>query len=204
LNYGYNLTPGLGQAYAHDPTDNMWMAWQARAALAAHPTEPQPTQPGRPSAQAVAWAYDYFGMSFSEVKARILAMPADVAQQWAAPPAAQPVVPAEPKPDMFWNDADPERSRGSIFQIVDDAFGDGSVSFGDVMTIQRAIRLPNVQVRVVPMADDPEYPDYEFVAAAPSVALVDAKQPLGDAASGPGSTSLRSSDPYRDLPTSER
>jgi hypothetical protein len=68
----------------------------------------------------------------------------------------------ETKPDMFWNDADPERSRGSIFEVVDDAFGDGSVSFGDVMTIQRAIRLPNVQVRVVPMADDPEYPDYEF------------------------------------------
>jgi hypothetical protein len=42
------------------------------------------------------------------------------------------------------------------------------------------------------------------LAAAPSAALVDAKQPLGDAASGPGSTSLRSSDPYRDLPTSER
>ena len=32
LNYGYDLAPGFGgQAYAHDPTDNMWMAWEARA-----------------------------------------------------------------------------------------------------------------------------------------------------------------------------
>ena len=45
---------------------------------------------------------------------------------------------------------------------------------------------------------------FDWVAAAPSAALVaQPEQPLGDAASGPGSLSLRSDDPYRSTPTSE-
>lgn len=69
--------------------------------------------------------------------------------------------PAEP--DMFWDNSDPEQSFRSIFEIVDDAYGQGSVNFGDVMTIQRALRFRNIKVRVIPVADDPEYPDYEVV-----------------------------------------
>ena len=41
---------------------------------------------------------------------------------------------------------------------------------------------------------------HAMLAAAPAV---QPQQPLGDAASGPGSLSLRSDDPYRSTPTSE-
>jgi hypothetical protein len=203
-----------GVGYHDTKTNRAWLAWQARASLAA-PAQPLTEaqerarrlvgdwHEGLEQCEFHAWCCEAAGilLNFSSAapaqpvartNEQIVEAAIDTVRraqaELRAPPAAQPVAATEPKPDMFWNDADPERSRGSIFQIVDDAFGDGSVSFGDVMTIQQAIRLPNVQVRIVPMADDPEYPDYEFVAAAPSVAPSEPEQPeqpLGDASKEP-------------------
>lgn len=57
-------------------------------------------------------------------------------------------------PDMFWNDADPERAFDSIIELVSQEWSNGSVVAGDVMEIQQAIRLPNIKVRVVESEDD--------------------------------------------------
>ena len=67
------------------------------------------------------------------------------------------------EPTMFWNDADPEKSHDSIFEIVDEAWGEGSAGFMDTMTIQQAVRLPNITVRVISDPEDPEYPSYEVI-----------------------------------------
>lgn len=78
--------------------------------------------------------------------------------------APQPEQVAQDKPDMFWNDADPEMAEGSIHDVIDREWGDGSVTVGDVMEIQQAIRLPNIKVRLIESAEDgPDYFDYEVI-----------------------------------------
>lgn len=66
-------------------------------------------------------------------------------------------------PDMFWNDADPERAFDSIIELVSQEWSNGSVVAGDVMEIQQATRLPNIKVRIVESEDDGV--DYEQLKA---------------------------------------
>lgn len=78
---------------------------------------------------------------------------------------------AKLEPDMFWNDADPEMASSSIYDVVNDAFNDGTVNAGDVMTIQQAVRMENIQVKLI---QDPENPDdsieYEVVTSTATMA----------------------------------
>ena len=67
------------------------------------------------------------------------------------------------KPDLFWNDADPEHCGDSIFELVDREWANGAIDVGDTMVVQRAVRLENITVRVIPDAKNPEYIDYEIV-----------------------------------------
>lgn len=67
------------------------------------------------------------------------------------------------KADMFWNDDDPEQCGQSIHEIIDREYGDGSVNIGDVMTIQRAVSLPKVDVRLVAAKDAGDDWDYEII-----------------------------------------
>jgi len=66
-------------------------------------------------------------------------------------------------PNLFWNDADPERAFDSITELVSREWSNGAVEAGDVMEIQQAIRLPNIKVRVVESEDDGV--DYEAMKA---------------------------------------
>jgi len=75
------------------------------------------------------------------------------------------------KPDMFWNDADPEHGRDSIHEILDDEWGDGILSIGDTRVIQQAVRLANITVRVIVDPDDEDSFDYEEVPPTPPAAM---------------------------------
>jgi hypothetical protein len=68
--------------------------------------------------------------------------------------------------DLFWNDADPEQCAYSIHEVIDREYSDGSIRIGDIMTIQQAIRLPNIQVRIIASEDDPNDWEYEVISAA--------------------------------------
>lgn len=72
---------------------------------------------------------------------------------------------ADKEPDMFWNDADPEHCGDSIFEIIDREWANGALVVGDTMIIQRAVRMENITVCVIPDAQNPEYVDYEIIKA---------------------------------------
>lgn len=80
--------------------------------------------------------------------------------------ASAPVQADAQDADMFWNDDDPETCGECIQEIIDREYGDGTVRIGDTMTIQQAIRLQNIQVRVIAAKDDPDSWDYEIIDAA--------------------------------------
>lgn len=68
--------------------------------------------------------------------------------------------------DMFWDADDPEQCAESVHEVIDREYGNGSVNIGDTMTIQRAAKLPNIQVRIVAAEDDADDWDYEVIDAA--------------------------------------
>jgi len=68
------------------------------------------------------------------------------------------------KPDMFWDDADPEMASGSIHEVLADLWNDGSRSLGDTVTIQQAVRLDNITVRFIANGENDGGFDYEEVA----------------------------------------
>lgn len=69
----------------------------------------------------------------------------------------------EPVPDMFWNDGNPhEVASSSIFALVDEEWANGVVVIGDTLTIQQAVSLPTIKVRVV-KGSEPYTVDYEVV-----------------------------------------
>ena len=71
------------------------------------------------------------------------------------------------KPNLFWNDADPEHGETSIFEVIDSEWNGGCMKHGDEMVIQQAVRLPNIRVRLVPCpTDGDDYFDYEAIDAA--------------------------------------
>lgn len=81
------------------------------------------------------------------------------------------------EPNMFWNDADPERGRDSIHEILDDEWGDGILKVGETRVIQRAVRLANITVRVIADPDDEDSFDYEEVEPIPPAATPTKEQP---------------------------
>ena len=71
------------------------------------------------------------------------------------------------KPNLFWNDADPEHGETSIFEVIDSEWNGGCMKHGDEMFIQQAVRLPNIRVRLIPCpTDGDDYFDYEVIDAA--------------------------------------
>jgi len=71
------------------------------------------------------------------------------------------------KPDgnMFWDADQPEEGgKGSIDSLVVHAWENG-VEAGSEITVQRAIRLPDIRVRII--EDEHGDPDYEVIAEKP-------------------------------------
>lgn len=82
--------------------------------------------------------------------------------------AAQILIEQNKQPDMFWNDNDPEVCCASISEVIDRAFSSGDIEIGEIMVIQRAIRMENVTVRLVPDTGAPYNCVYEIVPGVPT------------------------------------
>ena len=70
---------------------------------------------------------------------------------------AQPQQASKPlsdEPNMFWNHDDPESPYGSIDEFLNDEWSQNGIAVGDIRRVQRAIRLPDVMVRVTAVSDD--------------------------------------------------
>lgn len=86
----------------------------------------------------------------------------------ATPIPQQVAEPAPTEPDMFWNDDDPERPYSSIDEFLNDEICNGTeLEVGHTRTIQRAIRLPNIEIRITSVRGEECEADYEVIAAAP-------------------------------------
>jgi hypothetical protein len=68
--------------------------------------------------------------------------------------AAQASKPLSDEPNMFWNHDDPESPYGSIGEFLNDEWSQNGIAVGDIRRVQRAIRLPDVMVRVTAVSDD--------------------------------------------------
>jgi hypothetical protein len=68
--------------------------------------------------------------------------------------AAQASKPLSDEPNMFWNHDDPESPYGSIDEFLNDEWCQTGLAVGDIRRVQRAIRLPDVMVRVTAVSGD--------------------------------------------------
>ena len=95
----------------------------------------------------------------------------------ATPPQAAPVAQLSepPEADMFWNNDDPERCADSIHEVLEWEWQDGILQVGDIRTIQQAMKMPNVRVRVTSAKNDEDGFDYDFIepAAKPQQTMFD-------------------------------
>lgn len=82
----------------------------------------------------------------------------DLASHNGAP--AAPSAEGPEQANMFWNDADPERSADSIHEVIEREWSDGMLQIGDVLEIQRAVRLSNIKVELIPDPQDEDGFDY--------------------------------------------
>jgi hypothetical protein len=73
---------------------------------------------------------------------------------------------AAPVPDMFWNHDDADKLYSSISEFLNDEMCSGTeLAIGDIRTVQRAVRLPNIDIRITSVNDDECDADYEIVEA---------------------------------------
>ena len=68
--------------------------------------------------------------------------------------AAQASKPLRDEPNMFWNHDDPESPYRGIGEFLNDEWGQNGIAVGDIRRVQRAIRLPDVMVRVTAVSGD--------------------------------------------------
>ena len=70
------------------------------------------------------------------------------------------------KPDMFWNDADPEKPYSSVDEFLNAEICSGMpLEVGDTRTIQCAIRLANFDIRVTSIDEEESEAEFEIIAA---------------------------------------
>lgn len=73
---------------------------------------------------------------------------------------------AVPVPDMFWNHDDADKLYSSISEFLNDEMCSGTeLAIGDIRTVQRAVRLPNIDIRITSVNDDECDADYKIVEA---------------------------------------
>ncbi|HRO20851.1 hypothetical protein [Alcaligenes phenolicus] len=66
------------------------------------------------------------------------------------------------EPDMYWDDDDPERCQDSIHNVLVEVQCNRDLSVGDVVEVQRAIRLPNASVRITAVENEDGSGDLEY------------------------------------------
>lgn len=89
-------------------------------------------------------------------------------QAASAPIPQQVAEPAPTEPNMFWNHDDAEKLYFSIDEFLNDEICNGTpLEVGDTRTIQCALRLPNIEIRITAVHGEECEADYEVIAAAP-------------------------------------
>lgn len=69
-------------------------------------------------------------------------------------------------PDMFWNHDDADKLYSSISEFLNDEICNGTeLAVGDIRTVQRAVRLPNIDIRITSVDENECDADYEIVEA---------------------------------------
>ena len=87
---------------------------------------------------------------------------------YATPIPQQPAEQAPIEADMFWNHDDAENLYFSIDEFLNDEICNGTpLEVGDTRTIQCALRLPNIEIRITAVHEEECEADYEVIAAAP-------------------------------------
>ena len=70
-------------------------------------------------------------------------------------------------PDMFWNHDDADKLYSSISEFLNDEMCQGTpIDVGDIRTVQRAVRLPNIDIRITFIDEEDCNVEYEIVKAA--------------------------------------
>jgi hypothetical protein len=69
-------------------------------------------------------------------------------------------------PDMFWNADDAEQMHHSIDEFLNDEICNGVCKVGGKFEIQRAVRLPNIKIKVTAIDDESCEAEYEVIDAA--------------------------------------
>lgn len=80
------------------------------------------------------------------------------------------------KPDMFWNADDPESSETSINNVVVEADSYRGLKVGDVVDVQRAVKLPDVSVRITMVPDSEGNGDLQWEEVDAAIAAQAAQQ----------------------------
>ena len=70
---------------------------------------------------------------------------------------------AQPVPDMFWNDDDPEKPYGGIGEFLNDEICNGSLEVGDIRIVQQAKKLPKVHIRITSINDTESDTEWEVI-----------------------------------------
>lgn len=83
-------------------------------------------------------------------------------EAWSAALAQQDADKVDAEPDMFWDDNDPERCQDSIHNVLVEVQCNRDLSVGDVVEVQRAIRLPNASVRITAVENEDGSGDLEY------------------------------------------
>ena len=73
-----------------------------------------------------------------------------IEQEIGAAQASKPLS----EPNLVWNHDDPESPYGGIGEFLNDEWCQTGLAVGDIRRVQRAIRLPDVMVRVTAVSDD--------------------------------------------------
>lgn len=73
---------------------------------------------------------------------------------------------AAPAPDMFWNNDDAEQQYGSIDELLNDEICNGNLEVGDICTVQRGVKCPNIDIRVISIDDEASEAKWEIVSVA--------------------------------------
>ncbi|MCD2164330.1 hypothetical protein [Comamonas koreensis] len=177
VRYGNGDYPSLEAYFA-------WFAWQARAALAATPAHPatEDSSAGdlaEAQAEPVAFTLDdseledlahaanQEALSFGVSLDPFLRLAKTVRAKCTAP-QAQPADALDA--NMFWNNDDSEEQYSSIEEFLEDEINQGNLNVGDVRTLQRGFRLPNIAVRVTSIDANESEAEYEVIDAAMAAA----------------------------------
>jgi hypothetical protein len=134
-------------------------------------SEPEPSTAGERAVQPMtAHRAAYFMERFKRAE-KLLGPNEQAAVDYVLALLQSPALPVgEMTADMFWNHDDAEQLYSSIEEFLNDEICNGApLEVGHTRTIQRAVRLPNIEIRVTSIDEESCEAEYEVVQAASGI-----------------------------------